>query len=72
LIAEGATTTADGRAAWTVTFVQEATGQPLQEKQLYVLGGQKTYLVTATALPETFAAEEPNFDVCFRSFRSGW
>jgi len=72
LISEGPTTIADGRAAWTVTFVQEATGQPLLEKQLYVLGGQRTYIVTATASPETFIADEPNFDVCFRSFRVAW
>jgi len=72
LIAEGPTTTADGRAAWTATFVQEALGRPVEQRQLIVMGGQKTYLVTATASPETFAAEEPNFDVCFRSFRAAW
>lgn len=72
LIAEGPTTTADGRAAWTATFVQEALGRPVEQRQLYVVAGQKTYLVTATASPETFAYEEPNFDVCFRSFRAAW
>ena len=72
LIAEGPTTTADGRAAWTATFVQEALGRPVEQRQLYVVAGPKTYLVTATASTGTFAAEEPNFDVCFRSFRAGW
>jgi hypothetical protein len=29
-------------------------------------------VLTATALPQGFAAQEANFDVCFRSFRAGW
>jgi hypothetical protein len=34
--------------------------------------GGRGYVVTAAALPEQFAAEEANFDTCFRSFRAGW
>ena len=72
LISEGPATTADGRQAWTITFRQDALGRPVQQRQLYVLAAERAYIVTATAAPETFAEEEPDFDICFRSFRAGW
>ena len=60
------------RRAWTATFEASPAGQPVKEKQLYVVTGGRGYVVTAAAMPEQFAAEEANFDVSFRSFRAGW
>jgi hypothetical protein len=55
-----------------MTFRHEAVGRPVEQRQLYVVAAERAYIVTATATPETFAAEEPDFDICFRSFRAGW
>ncbi|MCX5655049.1 MAG: DcrB-related protein [Planctomycetota bacterium] len=71
LISEDAAT-AGARRAWTITFEQSSAGRPVREKQLCVVTGGRGYVVTAAALPEQFAAEEANFDTCFRSFRAGW
>lgn len=60
------------RRAWTLTFEASPAGRPVRQRQLYVVTGGRGYVVTATALPEQFAAEEANFDACFRSFRAGW
>jgi len=60
------------RRAWSVAFEETSTGRPVRQKQLYVVTGGRGYIATAAALPEGFAAEEPNFDLCFRSFRAGW
>ena len=64
--------TAGARRAWTVTFEASAAGPLVRQKQLYVVTGGRSYIVTAAALPAGFAAEESNFDICFRSFRAGW
>jgi len=72
LVAEGPATTADGRRAWMITFRHEAVGRPVEQRQLYVLAAGRAYIVTATAAPDAFAAQEPDFDICFRSFRAGW
>jgi hypothetical protein len=55
-----------------VTFEASPAGRPVKERQLYVVTGGRGYVVTATALVEDFAAEEANFETCFRSFRAGW
>ena len=71
-MSEDSRTLADGRPAHLLTFRQEAFGQPLVQRQLYAVAGDRVYTVTATASPETFASEEPNFETVFRSFRAGW
>ena len=71
LAPEQSITLADGLRAIVIAFRQAATGTPLAQRQMVVVGGGRTYVVTATASPETFAAEEKNFDACFRSFRAG-
>jgi len=71
LVPEQSITLADGLRAIVITFRQAATGTPLEQRQMVVVGGGRAYVVTATASPETFAAEEKNFDACFRSFRAG-
>jgi len=58
--------------AWTATFEESSPGRTVRQRQLYVVAGGRGYIATATALPEGFAAQEPNFDACFRSFRAGW
>ncbi|MCX5682597.1 MAG: DcrB-related protein [Planctomycetota bacterium] len=63
---------AGSRRAWTVTFEESSAGRPVREKQLYVVTGGRGYVLTAAATPEDFAAQQANFDVCFRSFRAGW
>jgi hypothetical protein len=63
---------AGARRAWTVTFEESSAGAPVREKQLFVVTGGRGYVLTATALPQGFAVQEANFDVCFRSFRAGW
>lgn len=72
LISEEPRTLADGTKAYAVTFRHEAFEKPLMQRQMYVLAGGKMYTVTATAAVDAFAAQEPNFEIGFRSFRAGW
>ncbi len=72
LIGQGPMTTATGQPAWSVTFVLAPTGEPVTERQMLLVAGGKSYAMTAAAASDAFAAEEPNFEVCFRSLRAGW
>jgi hypothetical protein len=72
VISEGPRMLADGRQAYAITFDQNSFDKPLRQRQLYVVAGDRLYLVTATASPQDFAAEEAHFDICFNSFRGGW
>ncbi len=72
LIAQGPSTTAGGQAAWLATFEIASAGSPVTERQMLLVAGGKAYIVTAAAASDAFAAEEPSFDVCFRSLRAGW
>ena len=63
---------AGSHRAWTATFEESSPGRTVRQRQLYVVAGGRGYIATAAALPEGFAAQEPNFDACFRSFRAGW
>jgi hypothetical protein len=68
---DGPVTLADGTRAWAITFRQAALGRPLAQRQLYVVAGERAYIVTATASPDAFAEDSKDFETCFRSFRSG-
>jgi hypothetical protein len=72
LLSEGAYEAAGAVKAWLVTFEADVDGRPVTAEQLYLLGGGRAYMVTAAAARDQFAAEQPNFDVCLRSFRAGW
>jgi hypothetical protein len=72
LIDQGPTTAAGNQKAWTATFTTTAAGNEVTEKQMYLVAGGRAYIVTAAAASAVFAAEEPNLDVCLRSFRAGW
>ena len=63
---------AGSHRAWTATFEESSSGRTVRQRQLYVVAGGRGYIATAASLPEGFAAQEPNFDACFRSFRAGW
>ncbi|MBE3098676.1 MAG: DcrB-related protein [Planctomycetes bacterium] len=65
-------TAAGSHRAWTATFEESSSGRTVRQRQLYVVAGGRGYIATAASLPEGFAAQEPNFDACFRSFRAGW
>jgi len=72
LLAEGPRTLAGGRKAWVITFEQASLGQPLIERQLYVLAGERAYVATAAASPATFAEREADFEIVLQSLRAGW
>ena len=63
---------ADGRRALLITFEHNAFGRPLRQQQLVVLARGKIYTLTATTSPEDFAANQPRFEIVWRSFRAGW
>ena len=63
---------AGSHRAWTATFEESSSGRTVRQRQLYVVAGGRGYIATAASLPEGFAAQEPDFDACFRSFRAGW
>jgi len=65
-------TLAGGRRAWVLTFEQSSLGQTLRQRQLCVLVDNRSYIVTATASPEAFAAHEGDFEAVLKSFRAGW
>ena len=66
-------TLADGTEAVTATFEHAAAGEPVRQRQMYVLAGRRAFTVTATAAPpETFAEYEDAFERVFRSFRVAW
>jgi len=71
LLSEGETK-AGAHRAWTLDFEESSAGRAVRQRQLYVVAGGRGYIVTAGALADGFAAEEPNFNLCFRSFRAGW
>jgi hypothetical protein len=74
LVSEGPRSLAGGRKAFAVTFQQSAVDpkRPLQQRQLYVLGDRWSYIVTATAEADDFAAREADFEAVLQSFRAGW
>jgi len=69
----GERTLADGTKAAIADFEHTMAGEPVRQRQMYVLAGGQAYTVTATAAPpETFAEHEEAFEIVFRSFRAGW
>jgi len=72
LLGNESCTLAGNRKAWVLTFEHSALGQTLRERQLLVLAGNRSYIVTATASPEAFAANEADFETVLKSFRAGW
>jgi len=68
-----ARTLADGTRAVTATFEHAAAGEPVRQRQMYLVAGGQAFTVTATAAPpETFADREDAFEIVFRSFRAAW
>jgi len=61
-----------GRKTYVLTYRQGAFSVPLTQRQLYLVAGERAYVVTATVPADSFADEEANFEVCFQSFRAGW
>ena len=61
-----------GRKTYVLTYRQGAFSVPLTQRQLYLVAGERAYVVTATVPSDSFAGEEANFEVCFQSFRAGW
>jgi len=59
----------DGQESATcVTFEESATGQTVRQRQLYAVGLDRVFTVTATATPDTFAKYETEFDSMFAHF----
>jgi hypothetical protein len=72
LISQGPTATAALQTAYLATFRESSAGTPVMQRQLYLVAGDRGYIVSAAARPEAFADYEDAFDLCFRSFRAGW
>jgi hypothetical protein len=74
LISEERVTLADGAKAWAITFQAKPNpgGPVIQQRQVFTVINNRCYTLGATALPDNFAAMEPSFDICFKSFRASW
>jgi hypothetical protein len=50
--------------------VLPGTQRPLRQRQALIPGGGKTYMVTCTALPESFEQHRPTFETILASFQA--
>jgi hypothetical protein len=72
LVSEETRELAGGLKARVTTFRHGLAGKTVQQRQMVAMTGGSVYIVTATDGPETFAADEPSFEIVLKSFRAGW
>jgi hypothetical protein len=61
--------TVSGKDAIRLDYEGKASGKDLHFLSLAVFDKDRVILVTCTALPDSFAAVEPEFNACLDSFR---
>ena len=72
LVSETPRDLADGRQVRVLAFRHRVLQREVIQRQMGILAGGTVYVVTATGDPDTFAADEPNFEICLLSFRAAW